>query len=136
MLGKQQGLVIVDLKLVVGLFNSKLRLLIIVVVLSVLSSCGSPMLNFEKPLNVDEASNFSLGTGGELIEIESENVKSAGYNQMTDVLIIEFRNGAIYEYYQVPTSLWSDFLAAQPDAWSQVGYPRLVKGGYEYKRIK
>ena len=73
-------------------------------------------------------------TGG-LIPIESSNVSMAGYNENSSVMTVLFDSGGLYEYYDVPTELWEDFLDAQPSPWSQVGYPDLVQGGYDYRRL-
>ncbi len=77
----------------------------------------------------------SVGTQGRLVVIQSDNVQMAGYNDGTKVMTVQFKNGALYEYYGVPAELWSSFIAAQPHPWSQVGYPRLVSGGFPYKRV-
>jgi len=75
------------------------------------------------------------GTGGDLIPIDSDNVAMAGYDATTQVMTVLFDEGRLYEYYEVPLALWERFVAAQPDPWSAVGYPELVRGGYGYQRI-
>lgn len=77
----------------------------------------------------------SVGTNGELISIQSDNVRAAGYDHASLVMTVQFDNGAVYEYYGVPADLWTAFLDAQPHPWSRVGYPRLVQGDIPYKRI-
>ena len=59
----------------------------------------------------------------------------ATYDEASMVMTVQFDNGALYEYYGVPSDLWTSFIAAQPHPWSQVGYPRLVQGAIPYKRI-
>jgi hypothetical protein len=76
-----------------------------------------------------------VGTGGELIPIQSSNVQAAGYDADTGVMTVLFDSGGLYEYYDVPAGLWEAFVAAQPHPWSAVGDPQLVKGGYQYSRI-
>jgi hypothetical protein len=76
-----------------------------------------------------------IGTSGQLISIQSSNVRAAGYDADTMIMTVQFDSGYIYEYYGVPAELWTSFVAAQPDPWSRVGYPRLVQGGVPYKRI-
>lgn len=76
-----------------------------------------------------------IGTNGQLISIQSDNVRAAGYDAETMVMTVQFMNGAMYEYYSVPADLWESFIAAQPHPWSSVGYPRLVQSGVPYKRI-
>lgn len=82
-----------------------------------------------------EQTTAIVGTNGQLISIQSDNVRAAGYDETSMVMTVQFNNGAIYEYYGVPADLWTSFIAAQPHPWSQVGYPRLVQGGIPYKRI-
>jgi hypothetical protein len=76
-----------------------------------------------------------VGTNGKLISIQSENVRAAGYEASSMTMTVQFNNGYTYEYYGVPLELWDTFLAAQPNPWSLIGYPRLVKAGVPYKRI-
>jgi hypothetical protein len=101
-------------------------------VLLLISGCGT---SAENPENYSADLKNEVGTDGQLISIQSNNVAAAGYNESTLVMTVQFRNGALYEYYGVPTDLWESFLAAQPHPWSQVGYPRLVQAGIPYKRI-
>jgi hypothetical protein len=76
-----------------------------------------------------------VGTEGQLIPIQSDNVRAAGYDAETLVMTVQFRNGYLYEYYGVSADVWTSFVAAQPNPWSQVGYPSLVQSGIPYKRI-
>ena len=76
-----------------------------------------------------------VGTKGQLIPIQSDNVRAAGYDAETLVMTVQFRNGYLYEYYGVSADVWTSFVAAQPNPWSQVGYPSLVQSGIPYKRI-
>jgi hypothetical protein len=104
----------------------------------VLTGCGNlPTLNGENTSNVSATPDRTekIGTDGDLIFIQSDNVQAAGYDESSRVMIVQFQNGAIYEYYGVPADLWTSFLAAQPHPWSQVGYPRLVRAGIPFKRI-
>ena len=101
-------------------------------VLILITGCGASAENSE---SYRAEPKIEIGTGGQLISIQSNNVAAAGYNESTLVMTVQFKNGALYEYYGVPTDLWESFLAAQPNPWSQVGYPRLVQAGIPYKRI-
>ncbi len=75
------------------------------------------------------------GTSGQLISIQSDNVRAAGYDVSSMIMTVQFNNGYTYEYYGIPLELWNSFIAAQPNPWSLVGYPRLVQAGVPYKRI-
>lgn len=76
------------------------------------------------------------GTGGQLVSIDSDNVRAAGYDASLRTMTVQFNNGYTYEYYGVSLELWNSFISSQPDPWSLVGYPQLVQGGFPYKRIK
>lgn len=105
----------------------------------VLTGCATT-LDVDEPEAVEASfkepvSAPTPGTGGELIPIDSDNVVMAGYDVTTQVMTVLFDEGRLYEYYEVPLALWERFVAAQPDPWSTVGYPELVRGGYGYQRI-
>jgi len=101
----------------------------------VLTSCSSADNANLQTDSVSEQSSSAIGTNGELIYIQSDNVSAAGYDEASMVMTVQFDRGAIYEYYGVPAELWTSFVAAQPHPWSQVGYPRLVQSAIPYKRI-
>ena len=75
------------------------------------------------------------GTGGQLIQIQSDNVAAAGYDDATRTMLVEFDDGSLYEYAPVPASVWIDFVAAQPHPWSRVGNPVLVEGRVPYRKV-
>jgi hypothetical protein len=99
----------------------------------ILTSCGTA----EQPLPEAETNQTteSVGTGGQLISIQSDNVQAAGYDANSMIMTVQFNNGYTYAYYGIPLELWDSFIAAQPNPWSLVGYPRLVQAGVPYKRI-
>lgn len=76
------------------------------------------------------------GTSGQLISIQSDNVRAAGYDASSMIMTVQFKNGYAYEYYGIPLEVWTSFIAAQPNPWSLVGYPQLVQAGVPYKRIR
>lgn len=100
-----------------------------------LSGCGSQTGESDSTSRSKSAEIQQVGTNGQLISIQSDNVRAAGYDDASMVMTVQFDNGAVYEYYGVPLDLWVSFVSAQPHPWSQVGYPRLVQGGISYKRI-
>lgn len=103
------------------------------VLIFALTGCGGQ--NITNGSQVEQSSTAPTGTNGQLISIQSDNVRAAGYDEASMVMTVQFDNGALYEYYGVPADLWTSFVGAQPHPWSQVGYPRLVQGGIPYKRI-
>lgn len=92
----------------------------------------------ESQVIIEEQTNIErpIGTNGQLISIQSDNVQAAGYDLESMVMTVQFDNGSVYEYYGVPLKLWDSFVAAQPHPWSKVGYPQLVQAGVPYKKIK
>ena len=115
--------------------SGEATLLLVTVLILGLTGCGSKA-NESSSISSDESSAVQgVGTNGELISIQSDNVRAAGYEETSMVMTVQFDNGALYEYYGVPAELWTSFINAQPHPWSQVGYPRLVQGGIPYKRI-
>jgi hypothetical protein len=98
-----------------------------------LAGCGNPT---EKPSTPHVEAKAVVGTNGQLISIQSDNVQAAGYDANEMTLTVQFNNGSTYEYYGIPAELWNSFISAQPHPWSQVGYPRLVQARVPYKRIR
>jgi len=108
------------------------RTLLLLLSLGLISGCGNSSEPESSPqVEVQKV----VGTSGQLISIESDSVRAAGYNASALTMTVQFNNGYTYEYYGVQPELWNSFIAAQPHPWSQVGYPRLVEGGVPYKRI-
>ncbi|WP_272533852.1 KTSC domain-containing protein [Providencia sp. PROV212] len=64
--------------------------------------------------------------------VVSSNIRSVGYDQDDEILEIEFNNGAIYQYFDVPQSAYSDLITAE-----SVGsyLARHIKGNYRYSRV-
>lgn len=44
--------------------------------------------------------------------LASSNIVSAGYDPSSETLEIEFMSGSVYQYYNVPQSIYEQFLAA------------------------
>ena len=110
-----------------------LRLILASALLILATGCGSS----GQDSSVAQANSQAVvGTSGQLIPIQSDNVQAAGYDAKSLTMTVQFNNGYTYEYYGIQTELWNSFIAAQPHPWSQVGYPRLVQAGVPYKRIR
>jgi len=109
-----------------------IRMLLLFLSVGLLTGCGN---SSEPTSNSQVEAQAVVGTNGQLIAIQSDNVRAAGYDSDSMVMTVQFDNGALYEYYGVPADIWNSFITAQPHPWSQVGYPRLVQGGFPYKRI-
>lgn len=64
--------------------------------------------------------------------VSSSNVASVGYDVETQTLEVEFQNGAVYQYYDVPSSVYEAFMSA-PSHGQFLHYH--IKGYYRYSRV-
>ena len=67
-----------------------------------------------------------------LSPITSSHLRAAGYDEATRTLSVQFEGGEIYDYYDVPPSVYDEMLNAQPHPWTAVN--RELRAGYEYRR--
>lgn len=65
--------------------------------------------------------------------VESTTLRSAGHDARSTVLELQFRNGALYQYFGVPPRIYGDLLRAD----SKGGYfNQSIRGKYPYQRIQ
>lgn len=64
--------------------------------------------------------------------VESSNISKIGYDASTITLWVEFKDGSVYEYEDVPSSAYQDLMAAK-----SVGshLAKHIKGTYRHKRL-
>jgi hypothetical protein len=65
--------------------------------------------------------------------VTSKVIASVGYSKRRHILEIEFGNGAVYRYLQIPPSVYRDLLAAQSKARY---YDTNIKGNYPSMRVR
>ena len=66
--------------------------------------------------------------------VESSNLAEVGYDPTTHTVEIQFKKGAVYQYYEVPEDVYEEFVASKSigKAFSQ-----LIKGGgYKYECVE
>lgn len=64
--------------------------------------------------------------------VSSSNVASVGYDEDSQTLEVEFKNGALYQYFDVPQVLYHGLMAAD----STGSYlAENIKGVYRYSRV-
>jgi len=64
--------------------------------------------------------------------VSSTNLASVGYDSETRTLRVEFKSGAVYEYYNVPEAEYQGLI----DASSKGSYfHQNIKGRYSYSKI-
>jgi len=49
----------------------------------------------------------------EMIPVQSSNHVAAGYDSDQAIMRIEFKDGSMYEYFDVPQYIWDEYLAAE-----------------------
>lgn len=66
------------------------------------------------------------------IPVVSSNLVSVGYDPQSMTLEIEFQGGAVYQYFDVPESVYNELLGAP-----SVGkfFAAQVKGVYRFARV-
>lgn len=72
---------------------------------------------------------------GKIIEVEisSSNLKGAKYNTDDKNLLVEFNNGAIYEYEDVPWEVFTKFRMAESQGSF---FSKNISRTYKYKKVK
>lgn len=63
----------------------------------------------------------------------SSNIASIGYDSISQTLEVEFLNGSIYQYYDVPEALYEGLMSADSHGKFLAEY--IKKGGYRYERV-
>lgn len=66
------------------------------------------------------------------VSVESATIRSVGYDQKTSTLEIEFSNGNIYQYFDVPETVHSELMRA--DSLGRF-FGAQIRGNYRYARF-
>ncbi len=64
--------------------------------------------------------------------VSSSTIISAGYEPVAETLEIEFKSGGVYQYYNVPESVFQDFMASDSKGKFHHVY---IKNSYPYSRV-
>ena len=68
----------------------------------------------------------------EMTHVDSSNVEAVGYDEDSSTLQVAFKNGTMYQYFDVPENV---FIALR-DADSVGGYlAARIKGTYRYSKV-
>jgi len=65
--------------------------------------------------------------------VESSNLASIGYDAENEVLEIEFNNGGVYQYFDVPENVYEELMSAS--SHGQYFDRNIKKAGYEFKKM-
>jgi len=72
-------------------------------------------------------------TAMDRIPVVSSNLRSVGYIQEAGVLEIEFHSGSVYQYQNVPPTVYNDLMTARSKGSFHNAY---VKNCYRFRRIR
>lgn len=64
--------------------------------------------------------------------VASSNIASIGYDEATETLEVEFLNGSIYQYYNVPAVLYEQLMQEGSKGRYLNTY---IKNAYPYSRV-
>jgi hypothetical protein len=68
------------------------------------------------------------------IPISSSNLRSVGYDEASATLEVEFRDGGVYQYYDVPESRYAGLMSAYPHG--SYFDAHIKNAGYHYRQIR
>lgn len=66
--------------------------------------------------------------------VSSSNIRSIGYDENSKILEIEFNNGSVYQYYNVPAEVYNGLMSAPSHGRYLDTY--IKKGPYQYRKIR
>jgi hypothetical protein len=66
------------------------------------------------------------------IPVTSSNVDSVGYDTGTQTLEVEFKNGYVYQYFDVPETVYRQMINADSAGQFLINN---IKGVYRYARV-
>jgi len=64
--------------------------------------------------------------------VASSNIASIGYDEATETLEVEFLNGSIYQYYNIPSGLYQQLMQEGSKGRFLNTY---IKNAYPYSRV-
>ena len=93
-------------------------------------------LSCDGPVSEQDIGNAPAASREHAIErtpVRSSALRSVGYDQEQRVLEIEFTNGAVYQYFDVPAEVYRGLMAAE----SHGGYfhQRVRNKSFRYQRV-
>lgn len=67
-------------------------------------------------------------------QVASTHLASVGYDPAKHTLEIEFQNGRVYQYFNIPEEVYQALMAAESHGSYFNSYIR--EGGYAYRRVR
>ena len=66
-------------------------------------------------------------------DVDSAVIKDSGYAPLSNTLEIQFQNGSIYQYFDVPLQVYEDLKAASSQGQF---FNANVRNAYQYRRVR
>lgn len=70
----------------------------------------------------------------EFVAVRSSSLKAVAYNDATASLVVEFVNGNVYEYQNVPSHIFRGILTA--DSAGKYFNEMVKEAGYPYRQVR
>lgn len=68
------------------------------------------------------------------VRVSSSNLSSVGYDPATATLEVEFLNGGVYQYFNVPAHVHAGLMSAASHGSYFDGHVK--KAGYRYRKVR
>ena len=65
--------------------------------------------------------------------VVSSNLASVGYDAVNEILEIEFNDGGVYQYFEVPENVYEELMSAS--SHGQYFDRNIKKAGYNYRKM-
>jgi hypothetical protein len=65
-------------------------------------------------------------------QLVSSSLRSAGYDEHNKIFEVEFLNGDVYRYFEVPPEIYTDFCDA--DSHGRF-YVQFIRDSFEFKKL-
>ncbi len=69
------------------------------------------------------------------ISVTSSNIVSIGYEEASQTLEVEFKDGAVYQYFDVPSQIANEFMNNPPEGSHGKYLAVNIKGHYRYSKV-
>ncbi len=69
----------------------------------------------------------------EMIYVESSNLQAVGFDENQNILIVEFKHGGTYHYYDIDKTIFDELLVADSKGTYLNEYVK--KAGYSYSKV-
>lgn len=64
--------------------------------------------------------------------VDSSNLRSVGYDAEQQILEIEFKSGSVYQYYDVPATVYTALISASSKGQY---HSQWIKDSYRYRQV-